>query len=332
VRSVVSETEPILGADWRALTSRGLDSLSPPELDHALVELLADRPACIRLLEDFANWPARPTLTPYVPSEADTSALASLDGGGWRAVVLLDDQRALHAASVCFSRVFVLDPLFDSAGLLYAAWHDPQLQAQHAERLAAHVGLLARLAPLLRAERAVLTPDHLPGSWSPRANWRQPPGSAPPHLQAAWSLRCAVVLVYWADRLDATVCIADRSEVGQALETALRSTGPDTSRAVSIRVPSRFPETAQAPAGNPLWTALQRARRRRGRAALDAVACLLESIDGDLPTAWRLQLAQPRLPEPALLLARAVRGEDPGRAPALPRLRLRRSPLVLVGH
>src|SRR5438067_484476 len=81
---------------------------------------------------------------------------------------MVDDERGIRNAACLFNRVFVLDPLYDSGALLYAAWHDPLIKDEHARRLAEHAGLLVRLAPLLNAGSASLAPDHLPGSWNPR--------------------------------------------------------------------------------------------------------------------------------------------------------------------
>jgi hypothetical protein len=174
-------------------------------------------------------------------------------------------------------------------------------------------------------------PDHLPGSWNPRSNWKRPADSAPPHVHSAWSLRCALVLLYWADRLDAAVCVAERSDVTQALDIALGSSPTDHSRAVSLGLAATLPDRAEPPGSDPVWVALQRASRPRTSTALDAIASLLENTDGTERSLWRLRLAQHWLPEPSLLLARMLRGDCPDGPPALPRLRLRRSPLLLLG-
>jgi len=45
---------------------------------------------------------------------------------------------------------------------------------------------------------------------------------------------------------------------------------------------------------------------------------------------WRLSLGEASVPEPALLFRRVLNGEDPERAPPLPRSTLKRRPLSLV--
>src|SRR6202011_5571654 len=166
-----------------------------------------------------------------VPTDADVDALARV-AGRWRAVVLLEDERALRNAAGLFSRVFVLDPFYDSGALLYAAWHDPQIKDEHSRGLAEQAGLLVRAAPLLEAGTAVMAPDHLPGSWNPRPGWRKPRPPADGRQLAAWAMRTSLVLLYWADRLDGVVCTA-RSDVIAALDVALGARAASASLGVA---------------------------------------------------------------------------------------------------
>src|SRR6202011_3205286 len=154
-----------------------------------------------------------------VPAADEVAALGRISGR-WRAIVLLEDERALRNAAGLFSRVFVLDPFYDSGALLYAAWHDPQIKDEHSRGLAEQAGLLVRAAPLLNAGTAILAPDHLPGSWNPRPGWSRPKPTDDKQQIAAWSMLTRLVLLYWADRLDGVVCTA-RSDVVAALDVAL---------------------------------------------------------------------------------------------------------------
>src|SRR5207244_2294586 len=139
---------------------------------------------------------------------------------------LLEDECALRTAAGLFNRVFVLDPFYDCGALLYAAWHDPTIKDEHSRCLAEQAGLLVRAAPLLNAGTAILAPDHLPGSWNPRPGWRKPRPSDDTRQVAGWWMRTALVLLYWADRLDAVVCTA-HPEVAAALKIALGPNTPD---------------------------------------------------------------------------------------------------------
>src|SRR5215467_8245099 len=103
----------MLSADWRALLSRGLDQLSPPEVEHTLLELPAERAEFVGILSDITGWPDRTPLQRRVPNEEEIGAL-NRQAGRWRAVTLLDDELALRTAAVLFKTTFVLDPLYDS--------------------------------------------------------------------------------------------------------------------------------------------------------------------------------------------------------------------------
>ena len=149
----------------------------------------------------------------------------------------------MRNAAGLFSRVFVLDPLYDSGALLYAAWHDPAIKDEHSRRLAEQAGLLVRAAPLLNAGTAILTPDHLPGSWNPRPGWRKPRPGEDKRQMAAWSVRTGLVLLYWADRLDGVVCTA-RSDIAAALDLALGAR--TTSSALELLEPRRIDEAQVA--------------------------------------------------------------------------------------
>jgi hypothetical protein len=313
----------------QALFGRGLDQLSPPEVEHVLLELPAERAQYVGLVRDIAGWPDRSPIGRRLPSDDEVDALQRL-AGRWRAVALLDDEPALRMAGILFRRTFVLDPLYDTGDVLYAAWHDPTLNVEHARRLAEQAALLVRAAPLLRSGSAVLAPDHLPGSWDPRPGWRRPAADADATAQRAWALRTALVLVHWADRLDAVVLL-DRADVVEALrDVVLGPAAP--ARDVLL---SDAPPLGQAPTNRreqrALWSNARRVARGRAPASLAALPCALQSLAPGRAATWRLSLGEADLPDPALLLRRVLNGSDPHRAPALPRTPLRRRPLCLLG-
>jgi hypothetical protein len=322
-------------AGWRAMTARGFADLSPPEAQHALLELPTNRAEYIGVLQDMGDYPARSPIGVRVPDVAEIAALRRT-GGRWRAVVLLEDERALRVAAGLFSRVFVLDPFYDPGAMLYAAWHDPLIRDEHSRRLAEQAGMLVRAAPLLNAGTAVLTPDHLPGSWNPRPGWRKPRPSADRKQLAAWSLRQSLVLLAWADRLDGLVC-ATGSDVIVGLELA---TGPGLEagpvrlvEAADIAAAQEARAEAQAELSG-RWDAARALSRRRGRRRLVELADALHDASVALglagrPHAWRVSLGETSLPEPAALIRRVLNGQDPERLPALPRIRLRRRPVWL---
>jgi len=290
-------------AGWRALAARGFADLSPPEAEHTMLELPTNRAEYIGVLEDMGDYPARSPIGHRIPTDAEVEALRKLQGS-WRAVVLLEDERSLKTVACLFDRAFVLDPFYDSGALLYAAWHDPLLKDEHSRRLAEHAGLLVSAAPLLNAGTAILAPDHLPGSWNPRPGWRRPRPTDDRCQVAGWWMRTALVLLYWADRLDAVVCAA-RPEVVAALNVAL---GPRaTARPLDVSEPDRAND----------------ARALRAR----LTEMLVETTS---PTAWRLALGETSLPEPAMLIRRVLNGQDPQREPPLPRKPLRRRPMCLL--
>ena len=204
---------------WGVLAQRGLDQLSPPEVEHTLLELPTNRGEYVGVISELSGWPERSPIGRRVPTPAD---IAQLDGksGRWRAVALLDDLPALSQTALLFHCSFALDPMYDSGDLLYGAWHDPAIKAEHARRLAQHGRWMAHLAPLLADGSVVLAPDHLPGSWDPRPSWRAPRPDAAPHLHQTWALRTLLTLLYWADRLDAVVCTS-QPEIVASLPLAL---------------------------------------------------------------------------------------------------------------
>jgi hypothetical protein len=151
-------------------------------------------------------------------------------------------------------------------------------------------------------------------------------------------MRSALVLLYWADRLDAVVCAA-RDDVVAALDVAL---GPGASGcSLEIAEPHR-PEAAQAareafaPRLCNCWRAARRiGRRRRTRAQVEALADILSSptpvlAETNPARTWRLSLGDASLPEPAMLLRRVLSGDNPNREPPIPRKQLKRRPLCLV--
>jgi hypothetical protein len=321
-------------AEWHALLAgRGLDQLSPPEVEHVLLELPAERAAYAGLLGDLNGWPDRSPLSRRVPSDQEVQELHRAKGR-WRAICLLDDDPALRTAAVLFRRVFVLDPLYDSGDLLYAAWHDPFIKAEHARRLAEQASLLVRARPLLRDGTAILAPDHLPGSWDPRPGWRRPREDAEQHLQQAWALRTALVLLNWADRLDALVVVT-RDDIAGQLPVALGRHAIDCG--VMLPDAPQLEEAVQQRASSPNlergWATARKIARGRSRRRLRDVACALEQIDGTrraVANLWQLVLGEPRLADPALLLRRVLNRDDPFRHPELPPTGLRRRPLCLL--
>src|SRR5690349_9214240 len=106
------------------MTSRGYADLSPPEAEHAMLELPTNRVEYVGVLQDIGDYPARSPIGQRVPTDAEVQTLQH-SAGRWRAVALLEDERALKAAACLFSTIFVLDPFYDTGALLYAAWHDP---------------------------------------------------------------------------------------------------------------------------------------------------------------------------------------------------------------
>jgi hypothetical protein len=308
---------------------RHLDHLSPPEAEHVLLELPAERAAYVGLVAEITGWPDRSPLVRRVPAEDEIAALRNT-AGRWRAVTLLDDETALKMAVTLVRRVFVLDPLYDTGDLLYAAWHDPSIKAEHARRLAQQGALLVRAAPVLRDGTAVLAPDHLPGSWDPRPGWRQPRPDADESARQAWALRTGLVLLYWADRLDALVCLT-RADVVAMLRHAFGHA--ETWRIVRLPPPSALDQRRADLA--PQWATARRLTRRRALSRLDEMGRAVEQIGcaavpGSARDEWRLALGRSKLPDPALLLRRVMNGVDPNRTPPLPPTSLRRRPLCLT--
>jgi hypothetical protein len=326
---------PPNNAGWRAIVSHGFGELSPPEAEHAALELATNRVAYVGVLQDIGEYPSRSPIGLRVPSSEEVETLRRT-AGRWRAVVLLEDERALRCAASLFSRVFVLDPFYDSGALLYAAWHDPLIKDEHSRRLAEQTGWLVRAAPLLNAATAVLTPDHLPGSWNPRPGWRKPRQTEDRRQLAAWSMRSGLALLYWADRLGGVVC-ATRGDTIAALDVGLGRRA--ASAGVSIAEP-RHVADAQALRVErstdlvELWADLYTVSRRRDRYCLEDVAFVLSGQDVDKSPfgSWRLALGHASLPDPALLIKRVLNGQDPERDPPLPRKRLKRRPLALVSN
>ncbi len=320
-------------AGLRALAHHGFADLSPPEAEHAILELPTNRADYVGVLQDMGEYPARSPIGLRTPSDREVNALQRA-AGRWRAIVLLEDERALRIAAWLFSGVFVLDPFYDSGALLYAAWHDPLIKEEHTRRLAEHTGLLLRAAPLLNAGIAVLTPDHLPGSWNPRPGWRRPRATEDRRQLAAWAMRQSLVLVYWADRLNGVVC-ATRTDTLAAVDVVLGAGA--ASIGFGLPEPRGIEQARAARQMSPawlaeLWSDLRTVSRRRDRYCLEDAAFVLSGV-ADAPeratSAWRLSLGEPSVPEPAMLIRRVLNGQDPEREPALPRKRLRRRPLAL---
>jgi hypothetical protein len=320
---------------WRALARHGFTEMSPPEAEHAILELPTNRAEYVGVLEDMGDYPARSVIGQRVPTPEEVDQLNRI-AGRWRAVVLLDDERGLRTAAMLFGRVFVLDPFYDSGGLLYAAWHDPLIRDDQSRLLAEQTGLLMRLAPLFSAGTAVLTPDHLPGSWNPRPGWRKPRSTEDRRQIAAWSVRRALVLLYWADRLNGAVC-ATRRDVIAGLDVALGVQARTIS--VELSEPARIDHAqtqrdARSAELSELWADLRITTRRRNRYALEDAAFVLGGLSesssiGPLEK-WRLALGERSIPDPAMLMRRVLNGQDPERDPPLPRKRLTRRPLCVM--
>jgi hypothetical protein len=319
------------------MASRGFTDLSPPEARHALLELPTNRAEYVGVLQDMGDYPRRSPIGRRVPHDDEVAALARL-ARRWRAIALLDDERALKNAARLFRGVFVLDPFYDTGAELYAAWHDPVVTDEQPRRFADQAALLVRAAPLLSSGTAVLAPDHLPGSWNPRpAGWRRPRPTDDIRQRAGWAMRTCMVLLYWADRLDGVVCAA-LNDVIAGLDLAF---GPRASSSwVDVAEPHRI-EDAQASRESaraeldPAWAVLRGLSRRRTLARLDDIGFALTSLGEMLgpatePCPWRLSLGEASVPEPALLIRRVLNGEDPERAPPLPRSKIKRRPLSLV--
>jgi len=100
-----------------------------------MLELPTNRADYVGVLQDIGDYPARSPIGHRIPSDQEVAELKRQQGR-WRAIVLLEDERALKIAGWLFNRVFVLDPFYDSGALLYAAWHDPLIKDEHARRLA----------------------------------------------------------------------------------------------------------------------------------------------------------------------------------------------------
>lgn len=324
-----------LNSGWRAMTARGFGDLSPPEAHYAMLELPTNRAEYVGVLQDLGDYPARSPIGQRIPSDAEVAALKRA-GGQWCGVILLDDDGALKQAAWLFDRVFVLDPFYDTGALLYAAWHDPIIKDEHSRILAEQAGWLARLAPLLNADIAVLAPDHLPGSWTPRPGWRRPRPSADRRQMAGWSMRSGLVLLHWADRLDAVVC-ATRRDVIAAIDVALG--GSDDSSSVEVPLAESAADAVGARAEQcdglcQAWAESGQAIRRRQRGCSEDVAYALGGLRAlglaERVMDWRVALGARAVPEPAMLIRRVLFGEDPEREPPLPRRRLRRRPLCLL--
>lgn len=337
---------------WRAMASRGFADLSPPEAEHAMLELPTNRADYVGVLEDLGDYPARSPIGQHIPTQAEVDALKE-GGGAWRGVVLLDDERSARQGASLFDRVFVLDPFYDSGALLYAAWHDPFVKDEHSRRLAEQAGWLVRLGPLFNAGTAVLAPEHLPGSWNPRPGWRKPRLNQDPRQVGAWAMRTGLVLLYWADRLDAMAC-ASRPDVRAAMQVILGagaraaptsiSTAPPASTATSTELElneASGTDEAQRLRDEHLevlseqWREMRRVTRRRGRRCLEDLALALAAsrVPASGPVGvWRLMLGEASVPEPAMLIRRVLNGQDPEREPALPRRRLRRRPICLLSQ
>jgi hypothetical protein len=324
-------------ASWHALTARGLSQLSPPEAEHAVLELATNRVEYVGMLQDICDYPRRSPLDCRVPQLAEIEAL-DRRAGLWRSVSLLDDERALCLTATLFSSALILDPFYDTGALLYAAWHDSRIRADHARHLADQAGLLVRAGPLLESATALLAPDHLPGSWNPRRDWRKPPADADDRQRLAWALRTSLALLYWADRLDGVICTS-RSDVIAALACVVgedRAAMPvELVEPVHVTDARASRDRATSSTRDQAWKTAWRASRQRRETALGDVASVLATLSAHaaLPASvstWQLSLGDDAIPEPALMLRRVLLGQDARHQPPLPRRRLRRRPMLLL--
>jgi hypothetical protein len=147
-----------------------------------------------------------------------------------------------------------------------------------------------------------------------------------------------LVLVHWADRLDAVVC-ATRSDVLAALDVMLGDRAGSVN--VEIQEPAHLEHAQAVRSANgaelsELWADLRIVSRRRGPYCLEDLSFVLSGPAEGAPKSalrpWRFSLGETSVPDPAMLVRRVLNGEDPEREPALPRTRLRRRPLCLVAH
>lgn len=144
-------------------------------------------------------------------------------------------------------------------------------------------------------------------------------------------MRAALVLLYWADRLDGVACTT-RPDVMAGLHVLLGS--EPRIAAVDLFIP---PEdivdwrTTHNQTLCDLWAEERRATRRRRNDMLGSIAeaCSDLPLDGR-QRSWQLVLGAASVPEPAMLIRRILNGQDPERLPALPRKRLKRRPLCLL--
>ena len=150
-------------------------------------------------------------------------------------------------------------------------------------------------------------------------------------------MRNALVLLYWADRLNAVVCTT-RHDAIVAMDVLL---GPRR-QAVVVELPepgrvieAQVERDVNASVLSELWTDLRGMSRRRDSYCLEDLAFVLTGL-AEAPagessfTGWRLALGERWVPDPAMLIRRVLNGQDPEREPPLPRKRLKRRPLCLL--
>jgi hypothetical protein len=145
-------------------------------------------------------------------------------------------------------------------------------------------------------------------------------------------MRAALVLVYWADRLDAVVC-STRPDVLAGLHVLLGS----RPRVLALDLAAPPEDIAQWRERNlaalcELWLELRQLTRRRPLDALTTFGLTCQELPLNSATKqWQLLLGSASVPDPAMLIRRVLNGQDPERHPPLPRIRLRRRPLCLLG-
>lgn len=314
---------------WGAVTAEGLDSLSPPELERALDELVLERTSFLRILQGASGWPKHSIMG---WRRADPAAIRRLDRSlpRGRALVAPEDEAAIAVALDCFDTVLVLDPFWPVRDLLYDAWHNPAgLTQRHALQLSAMLAPAVRLQPLAASGRVHFVPDTLPGSWEPWPLKPTVPTNAPATVRAAYALHRAARLVYWSTQLR-SVAVATLPGLVEPLRNLL-ACGPDLQAArteLTVRVSKgRFGATSG-------WADVFDRQARRRHPDLEALAAGLGLAAAGtacrLP--WHLGWASRELPAVSLALRRTFEGRPLRSGSAGEPIVLRRGPVYLVPH
>ena len=246
-----------------------------------------------RLPGALADWPA------HSDAGDEVDALAQ---GGRRIVAWCrpSRRRARRAPGAIglFDRVFVLDPFYDRAPCCTPPG-TTRYQGRARRRLAEQAGWLVRLGAAVNAGTAMLAPEHLPGSWNPRPAGASR-GTKDPRQVGAWAMRTSLVLLYWADRLDAwrvrrppgraAAMRGDPRGAGCALDARSRLTascrGSERGAASARRAPRRVIASSGARCAG--------LRVRRGRRCLEDLATCAprDARSRRAVGVWRLMLGE----------------------------------------